>query len=225
MAKKRRLTEEQKEYNKQLRRIKQFIHRAEKRGYVFSDNIIPKKPKRITKASVRKLQKITPKELYKKARYGGEATYGEIVTGEEGRKAERKASAEKGAKTRKNKKISTSKQVNVSRETLTTDTSFFANAVITNFRYHINQFNEVASTKLTNWLNNLLTKYGEEDVATMLNEGAENGVLVNYQIVYSNDKLTNYISEMLDYLPEMGDFSKAEIMEAFEQDEDYEQPL
>lgn len=229
MAKKKQLTEVQKEYNKQLRRIKQFIRRAEKRGYVFSKDIIPKKPKRVTKASVKKLQKITPKELYKKAQYGGSATYGEIVTGEEGRKAERKASAEKGAKTKK-KKLKTeikqrAQQLNVSRETLSTDTNLFTNIVITNFKTHIKQFNEVASTKLNNWLNNLLSRYSADDVATMLNEGAENGVIVNYQIVYSNDKLNNYISEMLDYLPEIGDFSKAEIMDAFEQDEDYENPL
>lgn len=230
MAKKKQLTEVQKEYNKQLRRIKQFVRRAEKRGYVFSENIIPNKPKRVTKASVKKLQKITPKELYKKSQYGGSATYGEIVSGEEGRKAERKASAEKAAKTKKKKKSTprskqTEQKANVSRETLSTDINLFTNIVITNFRNHVKQFNEVASTKLNNWLNNLLLRYNADDVAIMLNEGAENGVIVNYQIVYSNDKLNNYISEMLDYLPEIDEFSKAEIMDAFEQDEDYENPI
>lgn len=230
MTKKKQLTEAQKEYNKQLRRIKQFVRRAEKRGYVFSENIIPNKPKRVTKASVKKLQKITPKELYKKAQYGGSATYGEIVSGEEGRKAERKASAEKATKTKKKKKSTqfpkqAEQKVNVSRETLSPDINLFTNIVITNFRNHVNQFNEVASTKLNNWLNNLLSRHSADDVAIMLNEGAENGVIVNYQIVYSNDKLNNYISEMLDYLPEIGEFSKAEIMDAFEQDEDYENPI
>lgn len=230
MAKKKQLTEAQKDYNKQLRRIKQFVRRAEKRGYVFSENIIPKKPKRVTKASVKKLQKITPKELYKKAQYAGSATHGEIVSGEEGRKAERKASAEKAAKTKKKKKSTqfpkqTEQKVNVSRETLTTDINLFTNIVIKNFRNHLKNLNEVVYIKLTNWLNNLLSRYGADDVAIMLNEGAENGVIANYQIVYSNDKIINYISEMLDYLPEIGEFSKAEIMDAFEQDEDYEELL
>ena len=54
MAKKRKQTEAEKLYSKQLKRIKQFIRRAEKRGFVFEEDIIPQKPKKVTKASVRK---------------------------------------------------------------------------------------------------------------------------------------------------------------------------
>ena len=79
MTKVKKKSPAEREYDKQVKRIKQFIRRAEKRGFIFPDNVIPNKPKRITKASVRKLSKITPKELYKKAEYGGEATEGEIV--------------------------------------------------------------------------------------------------------------------------------------------------
>ena len=69
MAKKRKQTETEKLYSKQLKRIKQFIRRAEKRGFVFEEDIIPQKPKKVTKASVRKLEKLTPEKLYKKSLY------------------------------------------------------------------------------------------------------------------------------------------------------------
>ena len=49
MAKKRKQTESEKLYSKQLKRIKQFIRRAEKRGFIFEENIIPKKPKKAVK--------------------------------------------------------------------------------------------------------------------------------------------------------------------------------
>ena len=100
MAKKRKQTETEKLYSKQLKRIKQFIRRAEKRGFIFKEDIIPQKPKKVTKASVRKLEKLTPEKLYKKSLYVEEST-GEIEEAQKRRKEERKQSAKKAAKTRK----------------------------------------------------------------------------------------------------------------------------
>lgn len=100
MAKKRKQTEVEKLYSKQLKRIKQFIRRAEKRGFIFEEDVIPQKPKKVTKASVRKLEKLTPEKLYKKSLYLEEST-GEIEEGQKRRKEERSQSAKKAAKTRK----------------------------------------------------------------------------------------------------------------------------
>ena len=100
MAKKRKQTEAEKLYSKQLKRIKQFIRRAEKRGFVFEEDIIPQKPKKVTKASVRKLEKLTPEKLYKKSLYVDEPT-GEIEEAQKRLKEERKQRARKAAKTKK----------------------------------------------------------------------------------------------------------------------------
>ena len=100
MAKKRKQTEAEKLYAKQLKRIKQFIRRAEKRGFVFKEDIISQKPKKVTKASVRKLEKLTPEKLYKKSLYVEEST-GEIKEAQKRLKEERKQRARKAAKTRK----------------------------------------------------------------------------------------------------------------------------
>ena len=100
MAKKHKQSEAEKLYSKQLKRIKQFIHRAEKRGFVFEEDIIPQRPKKVTKASVRKLEKLTPEKLYKKSLYVEEST-GEIEEAQKRRKEERKQSARKAVKTRK----------------------------------------------------------------------------------------------------------------------------
>lgn len=91
------------EYKKERRRIQSFLRKAEKRGYQF-DFELPQIPKKITRASVARLQKITPKTLYEKAVYGGSATEGEIVSAKAGRQAERKASAQKAQRTRKTRK-------------------------------------------------------------------------------------------------------------------------
>ena len=84
---------------------------------------------------------------------------------------------------------------------------------------------ERASEMLLSWLDRLLSTHDKHDVAVMLNEGAENGNIVNYQIVYSRDKLIEYMSNMLDYLPDEGELFKEQFMEAMEYDEDYSDPV
>ena len=71
-----------------------------KRGYVI-DAVLPKEPKKITEASVRRIKKISS-DLYKKSYYVTEE--GEVISGEKGRKYERSRAAKKAAETRKRKK-------------------------------------------------------------------------------------------------------------------------
>ena len=71
-----------------------------KRGYVI-DAVLPKEPKKITEASVRRIKKISS-NLYKKSYYVTEE--GEVISGEEGRKYERSRAAKKAVETRKRKK-------------------------------------------------------------------------------------------------------------------------
>lgn len=230
MAKRHKQSPEERAYSKQVKRIKQFIRRAEKRGYQFSDNVLPKRPKRVTQASVRKLAKITPEKLYQKAVYGGLATMGEIVHATEGLKLERSLRAKKASETRKYRlSHPTQEPTNTAGfeppEKISEDTSFFDAVVITGFKSHVRQFNERASDLLLVWLDKILATNDAHDVATMLNDGAEAGLIVTYQIVYSQDKLTQYMSEMLNYLPEAGPLFKAEMMDALEEEEDYSSPL
>ena len=83
--------------------VSNFFRKARsmaKRGYVI-DAVLPKEPKKITEASVRRIKKISA-NLYKKSYYVTEE--GEVISGEEGRKYERSRSAKKAAETRKRKK-------------------------------------------------------------------------------------------------------------------------
>lgn len=93
-----------KAYAKERNRVKSFVRRAEKRGYSFPESIVPSIPKRKTEASIRKLKKLTKEVLYSKASYGGEDSFGEIVSGKEGLKLERQSRAKRAAETRKEKK-------------------------------------------------------------------------------------------------------------------------
>lgn len=104
VAKKKKPTLNQQLYQKELRRLKQFIRRTEKRGFHYAEDIIPEKPKRITKKSIERLQKLTPQVLYERATYKDPMTGAEL-TGTEGRLLERRRAAFKGVKTKSKRKI------------------------------------------------------------------------------------------------------------------------
>lgn len=92
-----------KDYNKERNRIKRFIRNAEKRGYVFEPNIIPPKPKTITSGSIRRLSKIRPAQLYKKA-YAISAITGQPITVEQRKREIREEASRKAWETRRRKK-------------------------------------------------------------------------------------------------------------------------
>lgn len=92
-----------KEYNKERNRIKRFIRNAQKRGYVFETNLIPPKPKTITSGSIRRLAKIRPAQLYKKA-YAISAVTGQPITVEQRKREIRQEAARKAWETTRRKK-------------------------------------------------------------------------------------------------------------------------
>lgn len=69
------------EYMKERKRIQQAISRQRKKGYIPPENLLPNIPKRITKASINRLKKITPKTIRSKSEIV-DFTTGEIITKE-----------------------------------------------------------------------------------------------------------------------------------------------
>lgn len=221
MAKK--LTQLQLDYKKQVKRLKQAVRRAEKRGYIVPENVIPKQPKRITKKSVERLKKITTNEIYSKSEKLDFET-GELISGEVARKQERSEAAKKAAKTRKEKRYNAEKGESEYYEPQYETFPSGADIIIANFRAEMTHFPEVAYPIVTQWLDRLLRDYSKEDVAEMLENAAAQGLGVDYSIAYREDLLLDRLSEMLDLLPGASTGNKMDIMEAMEYEEDWEMP-
>ena len=98
MAKKKPISLLRQQWNKEVKRLKRFIKNAEKRGFIFSEKVIPPTPKRVTKKAVERLQDIKPNALYSKAKY--KTKEGKIVTALQGRTLERQAATNKGVITK-----------------------------------------------------------------------------------------------------------------------------
>lgn len=221
MAKK--LTQLQLDYKKQVKRLKQAVRRAEKRGYIVPENVIPKRPKKITQKSVERLKKITTKEIYSKSEKLDFET-GELIPGEVARKQERSEAAKKAAKTRKEKRYNAEKGESEYYEPQYDTFPSGADIIIGNFKAEMSRFPEVAQPIANQWLDRLLRDYSKEDVAEMLENAAAQGLGVDYSIAYREDLLLDRLSEMLDLLPGASTGNKIGIMEAMEYEEDWEIP-
>lgn len=103
MAKRKKQTENQKAYQKERRRLLQAVRRAEKQGYIFSEDIVPKAQKRVTKKQLEKIQATKPSDLYKLAQYVYEET-GKVVPAEQRKQEVKQEAIRKAKETRKRKK-------------------------------------------------------------------------------------------------------------------------
>ena len=246
--KKRKLTPHQielrEQYRRERNRITSFIRRATKRGYQFPELDLRKKGKPITSKLIKKLQGITKEKLYKKATYGGEATYGEIVSGTKGRQAERKQAIERAKETRKLRQ----EAEKLKRETyeedyfdysdyygnndedftydtnIQADTTFFDTVIISNFRAMLVSNNYQCRSIILNWLEDCISRFGTHETAIMIQTAAQNGVGLGISIMPSDkqDKVHEFLSEMLNYMEEAGEFTREQMMEAMEMEETYE---
>lgn len=259
MAKRKNTTNPyEKAYNKELRRIQRFLKGANKRGYIWFDNPVPNRPKKITQASVNRLKKLTPDVLYQKGEYIDEST-GELLSGRTGRKIERKRATEKAKATReakknkgkqKPKKQTKQEQPKPTPEVQTDPTPVappelpdevydtepeapqgevyypdFTHVVLSNFLATLKQFpNAEGVAILAQWYDRLIADNGREAVAQMLQEGAENGLIISWETVYKSTATKTYMTEMMDYLPDQGEIYKDQILDMMEEIEWWEMP-
>lgn len=94
MAKRKKLSTIEKEYNKQRRRVQNYVNSMLERGYTFGKDPLPSVPKKITRASVNRLKSITAQTLYNKSSYS--YLSGKTVSGKTRRREELKANKEAG---------------------------------------------------------------------------------------------------------------------------------
>lgn len=180
------------QYLQERRRIQRFIRSATKRGYIIPENILPDIPKRVTRASVSRLKKITPEKIYSKSEYVSRET-GEIKTGKAGRAEERKVASRKAAETRRRKE-----------ETSRNKKEFIPRAsdiILTNLRETLASFvpsGQMSRFMQENAVNNrnyalgilddAIKELGEEQVSKNIQKNALQLSRLIEEILYSSDR-------------------------------------
>lgn len=186
------ITSNQQEWEKELKRLNQFIKRAEKRGYIFDENIIPETPQRITKKKLTEIKDINANTLYSSAKYFNKET-GETISGLEARKIERKKASQKAAQTKKIKSQNTTSE----KPALPKESDIVLRNIeemIANWQpswHWSNYFIEVKKrdkTTLENLLQQAISEIGREEVAKRLQNAATNVIDTAERILYSSDE-------------------------------------
>lgn len=188
-----------KAYRKERSRVLATVRRYEKQG-LYVDFVVPNIPKRITQASVRRLAKITPKKIQTQTYQLNE--FGEV-----------EASFYQFKKKQREK-------IKIKPLDLYDEIPQESYMVIANFRSYVNKFNEWARGIINLWLDNLLFKHTEDEVAGMIQKAGEYGELINYKVVYT-EKLFNALASMMDFM-ELGPIERETMIEALEYEENYE---
>lgn len=210
-------------YRKERRRVQQFIRRASKRGYVFEDDILPQIPKRITPASIRRLEHLTPDELYKRAIKLDYET-GEIVSAQAARATERQEAARKAAETRARNKATPSLREEIQARPQDYDRfPSEANILISNWYTELEALRAAPAYQLLkNWMGTAISQFGREAVADMLKTAYQNGYQLGWEVAYNTEGFVDYTNTLIQYIPDVGPVGTDEFWDTLEQTESWD---
>lgn len=241
MAKKKQLTPLQQAYKKEMKRLlsgaKRYLQGKEK-------IVIPDMPKRVSKKLVEELKGLKPKAFLRDSdvvNSQGQKKSGTDTlrrASEERKQARRyrkaveqiNAESEKYLQSNLQAEEDSRQQEEQRQQDQSYNYSYEDNyddyipngvqIIISNFRATIAKYPTIAQPLLLRWLESLIQENGEENVAIMLQDGAENGYIITYEVAYSESELYNFMDAMLTYLPDQGELYREQFMEAMESIED-----
>lgn len=216
----KQLSDVKQAYRKERQRIQRQINRMTKRGYDVPE-LLPKIPKKITEASVRRLKKLTTEKLYKESRFIDTET-GEILTSEEGQKLEkvRRRRPKPKLKAPSPTAIAPSPTPVAPSEP---DYVSFDKQILTVFTMEMTEIfgrNEKLFNYITRWYNRSLEKYGAEEMAEALEEAKAQGMFPGWEAVSDSEILVGKL-EAITNLMAINSESREELFEELEQLEDW----
>lgn len=101
----------------------------------------------------------------------------------------------------------------------------FTDIVLSNFHAQLMQFpNAEGVPLLLAWFDKLIEDNGKEAVAQMLQDGADQGIILTWETVYKAVNTKTYMTEMMNHLPDQGKIYSEQIMDMMEQFEWWESP-
>lgn len=177
------------EYRRIRRNFLARVRAWSKRGFIFSDDVIPAIPKKITQGSINRLNKVNKNlEKYQKAYV--DFNTGELFTPQEGRK-----------RYRQDRKLYQGGGYEEAPQA--------SKIIIENFYELISSYVYGSPWKgrqtdrrdfAVAWLNDAITRWGENRVANMLEQGKANGNWLSTREAYDAIKLQNSLRSMASTL-------------------------
>lgn len=210
MLARKKYTPLQKEYAKELRRIKRGISRNISHGYVY--NKIPQMPKRVTKKSLERIKQKKPLD------YAIKTARVYVETGEKVKAKNFKPIVP--IQTKPTKEIKTSESTLPESEPYVMLYETFSPSIVKHFKDSFSYYPARIRDKIIAWVNTLIREQGEEAVAEMIMTSDER--LSDYlnRLAYDSEAaIVEYCSAMMEYLPNVSEQYKKDLMDMFEYEE------
>ena len=197
----------QSEYRKQRRRLQSTINRYRRQGLDVQFEL-PKIPKTITEASVRRLVQITPKQIQEQT-FGVNYETGEQIAYQNALRQRR--AIQRAEKARRQAEA---KQAAQEWE--------YTHAVIQGFIAHVSEYPRKAADVCIGWLNKQIAEHGRMQVAEMLQESNQAGLWLTFWEVYKGADVHGMLNNMLDYL-EVDGATRQQIIDEIDEESDIEE--
>lgn len=190
----KRLTAVEKEYRRIRKNLQSWVRAENRRGFIYNtEKLIPKIPKKITRGSVNRLKKLTPEKRRSYATAYVDFNTGEIFTPKEGRKRYRK-DRELYRQTGNMDVFATAPAI--SNIILENFYDLISSYVFGRWDRRITDRRDMAKS----WIDRIVTTYGADAAAQMLEEGKRKGNWLSAKEAYDAIRLQSSLNEMLTYL-------------------------
>ena len=191
-------------YMRARQRVEDIVTKLEKKGYFFNEDVLPQIPKKITNASIHKLENITLKQVYNKANLVLEG--GEYKRGKQAIRLE----------------LETKKEIK--RQYVMEKVRYYE-TIYDNFINGIRKVPSPVFKALTNILERFEQQVGKERVAMALEEMPETFHSVLAQHRYDSEaSVSDFTTKLLAYVPDLGRLEMEQLSEVIEENETYFEP-
>jgi len=216
-------TSNRKAYEKELKRIHNYMKRKEKEGYIFvteyGEKLEYTLPKRVTAKALQEIQRTRASQLLAKAKIFTPS--GDIISGTKAKSEEikRKRAVTKIERKRKKtlEKIGLAPSVETTQPTVE-KLPRMADNIIINFKSYVNSFPPAIRDKFLYLIDQIATQQTSDDLAYALNEVNIADYMERTTYGYQQN-MNDFATALLDAIPDASDQWKADMMELFEYEE------
>lgn len=98
------------------------------------------------------------------------------------------------------------------------DEDMYDDSALMNFYLQIMKYPHGFVGYMKAWINRLVKTKGKRAVVDMLDEGFKSGLEVTSDVMYNVERLNEFVDKMMSFLPDVGEWEKADILDLVEED-------
>jgi len=99
------------------------------------------------------------------------------------------------------------------------DTEYFYDySVVENFRSQVIRYPRGFATQMLAWINRVVKEKGIKLASEMLQDGFSSGLEITAETMYKEDSFNKFIDAMMNFIPDIGELEKANILEMVDED-------